>query len=691
MELNLDDWVTNSNECFDINLYRSTNKNGPERLFDAFHPSYTYTVIEENETIAGYKNPSIQLDFRANDMKPQLKISFDQQLDLKKISPDLNQIDLSPELFREYLPETINEAAAPAPAEWKPPGERQSSFSLHGKQYEIWKASMTDPEARRIWINMRLLNVSPYTLAGFSTSYRAWIFPTFEIARATKQLPSPAASVDGDGEKYTPPRLSQDPETFLFTDKLDLLQTPSRERISQFLVLPPYQGRLLGTRLYDHVFQDLATKPFIYEIPVEDPSEAFDAMRDYGDITYLRALLAFQKLSIASNIPPESLRKDSPIPRDQILGNGIDLEQLRKETKIVSRQFYRMVELHLLSTIPPNNRSRSRITRKAKSSNENDRRYYFWRLALKHRIYSQNADALDQMEDSAERVEKLESAVDSQQEEFEERLEGLEKRLSLAADDAAVPSARTKRKRAVAPGIVKAKLVRSSTKFANQILQHKDPTMANRQFNIAVLISGNGSNLQALIDACASGALPNTRITHVISNRKAAYGLERAAKASIPTTYHNLVPYKKQHPSDIDLARQQYDADLAKIILESTPRPDLIVCAGWMHIVTPAFLTPIAAAGIKIINLHPALPGEFAGAGAIERAWKAGQEDGLKRTGVMIHEVIAEVDAGDAVVTQEVELREGEALEALEERIHEVEHGLIVEGTRRVLGRIGGL
>lgn len=108
-----------------------------------------------------------------------------------------------------------------------------------------------------------------------------------------------------------------------------------------------------------------------------------------------------------------------------------------------------------------------------------------------------------------------------------------------------------------------------------------------------------------------------------------------------------------------------------------------------MHIVTTAFLSPIAEAGIKIINLHPALPGEFAGAKAIERAWTAGKEDGLKRTGVMIHEVIAEVDAGDAIVTQEVELKEGETLDGLEERIHAVEHGLIVEGTRRVLGSLG--
>jgi phosphoribosylglycinamide formyltransferase len=168
-------------------------------------------------------------------------------------------------------------------------------------------------------------------------------------------------------------------------------------------------------------------------------------------------------------------------------------------------------------------------------------------------------------------------------------------------------------------------------------------------------------------------------------SRKAAYGLERATKASIPTTYHNLVPYKKQHPESIDTARTQYDADLASIILALSPKPSLIVCAGWMHIVTPSFLTPITAAGIKIINLHPALPGEFAGAGAIERAWRAGREEGLKRTGVMIHEVIAEVDAGEAIVTRQVELKEGEGLEELETRMHGVEHGLIVDGTRKAL------
>lgn len=91
-----------------------------------------------------------------------------------------------------------------------------------------------------------------------------------------------------------------------------------------------------------------------------------------------------------------------------------------------------------------------------------------------------------------------------------------------------------------------------------------------------------------------------------------------------------------------------------------------------------------------MINLHPALPGEFAGAGAIERAWEAGRRGELARTGVMVHEVIAEVDAGACVVSEEVELREGESLEGLEGRIHGVEHGLIVEGARRVLEGWGG-
>ena len=211
---------------------------------------------------------------------------------------------------------------------------------------------------------------------------------------------------------------------------------------------------------------------------------------------------------------------------------------------------------------------------------------------------------------------------------------------------------------------------------------------------ILVLISGTGTNLQALIDATST---PPSRIQanicHVIANLgvKAKPGLERAKRAGIPTTVRTLKSYRDQVPSqypDQGVARESYDADLADYILNKIQRPDLIVCAGWMHILAPAFLTPIKAAGIPIINLHPALPGAFNGAHAIERAWNAFQEGKITKTGVMIHYVIEEVDEGQPIVVKEIDIHPDESLESLESRIHIVEHEAIVEGTNIALATL---
>ncbi|RPB01071.1 phosphoribosylglycinamide formyltransferase [Choiromyces venosus 120613-1] len=201
---------------------------------------------------------------------------------------------------------------------------------------------------------------------------------------------------------------------------------------------------------------------------------------------------------------------------------------------------------------------------------------------------------------------------------------------------------------------------------------------------VLVLISGNGSNLQALIDA--SRANPPTldaAIIHVISNKKAAYGLKRAADAGISSTYHNLLAYKKKNPNNPQEAREAYDADLAKLILAQTP--DLVVCAGWMHILSPTALKPLKEAGVDIINLHPALPGQFDGANAIDRAYEAFQRGEITKTGIMIHHVITAVDRGAPIIVREIEMIKGESLEDLENRIHAVEHIEIVNGTRMAL------
>ena len=222
---------------------------------------------------------------------------------------------------------------------------------------------------------------------------------------------------------------------------------------------------------------------------------------------------------------------------------------------------------------------------------------------------------------------------------------------------------------------------------------------ASTSFNMTVLISGSGTNLQALIDACGQNptsedrlvprrVLPNASVSHVISNKKDAKGLDRAKQAGIYTTYHNIVAYKQKYPdteAGVKAARKHYDSDLAQKILTHVPCPDLVVCAGWMHILSPGFISALACANVPIINLHPALPGQFDGANAIERAYEAFQRGQISKTGVMVHYVIDEVDRGAPVMVKEVAMKSDESKADLEERIHSTEWKLIVEATGKVL------
>ncbi|KIK91243.1 hypothetical protein PAXRUDRAFT_831000 [Paxillus rubicundulus Ve08.2h10] len=206
---------------------------------------------------------------------------------------------------------------------------------------------------------------------------------------------------------------------------------------------------------------------------------------------------------------------------------------------------------------------------------------------------------------------------------------------------------------------------------------------------IAVLISGSGTNLQALIDAAGTPRLPNAQIVLVLSNRKAAKGLERAAAAvpPIPTAYLALQPYLRTHPG---ATREAYDVAVARAVVGVSP--DVVVLAGWMHIVSQGFLDVLRARDgreIPVINVHPALPAQFDGANAMVRGFEAFQRGEVHRLGVMVHRVIAEVDRGAPVIVREVEVAKGEDLEAdYELRMHKVEWEIIVEGTKMVLDEV---
>jgi histone acetyltransferase 1 len=496
-----------ANDAFSLNLVRPDGKaDNRQRVFEEpFHPEFTYDIFGEEEQVFGYTDLELDLDFRANDLKPSLRISYGEKW---KPVGETKAMDLNA-MLREALPEcmsillsfdlgvsqegndrlTFADAFEGAPdytlgpdatdSSWKPPGKLLHSYTLHGREFEIWSASLADPVAKEIFRRMQIFvsfyieggtrqklddaawtmerwtlfltyeitplkeacGVSPYTIVGFATSYRLWIFPTAEIMKATSKASNGNAS-------YIPPPVAIDIETSEYLEPYDPLSAQSRERISQFVILPPYQKTSHGSHLYNAMFASFIATPNIYEITVEDPNEAFDDMRDYCDILYLRSLPEFAALSLPSTIPASHLVKDAKIPTDLILGPEEIRTALRHKSKISPRQFKRVLEMQLLSGIPPRHRSTNRITRKEKSADENDRWYYFWRLALKERLFLHNVDSLMQL-DADERVEKVEETAKGVQADYERLLEGVEKRVKWAAQEAfaSTPSSNAKWKR----------------------------------------------------------------------------------------------------------------------------------------------------------------------------------------------------------------------------------------------------
>ena len=191
---------------------------------------------------------------------------------------------------------------------------------------------------------------------------------------------------------------------------------------------------------------------------------------------------------------------------------------------------------------------------------------------------------------------------------------------------------------------------------------------------IGVLISGRGSNLQAIIDAAARGEITG-RIAVVISNKADAYGLERARKAGIEAM---CIPSKGK-------SRSEFERELAEA-LESRG-VELVCLAGFMRVLTPYFIRRFKR---QIINIHPALLPAFPGENAQGQAF----DYGVKVSGCTVHFVDEGVDTGQVILQIPVELREDDTAETLSARILEQEHKafpraiqLFAEGRLQVVGR----
>src|SRR6056297_865861 len=191
-----------------------------------------------------------------------------------------------------------------------------------------------------------------------------------------------------------------------------------------------------------------------------------------------------------------------------------------------------------------------------------------------------------------------------------------------------------------------------------------------RPKRLVVLVSGSGSNLQAIIDACTSKRL-RADVVAVVSNKSDVFALQRADTAGVPAVHVGV------HPGE---ERADYDARLADVVAGFDP--DLVVLAGWMRILTMSFLGWFPQ---RVVNLHPALPGELPGTGAIERAWDEAVVGTRTSTGVMVHLVPDEgVDDGPVLGTTRLHIDVEAAFEAFEADVHAAERRLPVDTLRQL-------
>jgi phosphoribosylglycinamide formyltransferase-1 len=182
---------------------------------------------------------------------------------------------------------------------------------------------------------------------------------------------------------------------------------------------------------------------------------------------------------------------------------------------------------------------------------------------------------------------------------------------------------------------------------------------------IGVLISGRGTNLQALIDAARAGRLGG-EIGVVVSNVESAAGLDRARRAGIPTAFRD---HRGRH-------RDEFDREIASILRHHAV--ELVCLAGYMRLLSPEF---VGAFSGRILNVHPSLLPAFPGLEAQRQAL----EHGVKVSGATVHIVDEGLDSGPIVLQEAVAVRDDDGVESLSARILEAEHRIYPEAGRRLL------
>ncbi|KAF8976442.1 histone acetyltransferase 1 [Entomortierella lignicola] len=366
----LKQWVTNSSDAVNIRLVRAVPSNGDEEEDEditEFNPVYTYPIFGEQEQIFGYKDLIINLEFASGSLASCFSMGY------KDKKPTADKIYAT---MKDFLPTDIidnhdlfTQIAQRDYKEFKPMGTKVGEYTSNSEGaedsvFEFYQAKFDTP--RFLEYHKRLQCFATFFIEGASfiedTDEKWEIRLLFERVNENGQ---DTYNIVGYCTMYP---------YFYYPDQI-------RMRISQFLILPPYQQQGHGSRMYRSLYDDFCSRKEIREMTVEDPNDDFSDLRDKNDMKHLTAKGVFKDLQ-------------TPIRADRI-------EQVAKAFKLTKRQVARCFELALLRNLDKRNKSQ----------------YKAFRLQVKERLYKHNAEALATL-DKSERIEKLHETFQSVEEDY---------------------------------------------------------------------------------------------------------------------------------------------------------------------------------------------------------------------------------------------------------------------------------
>ncbi|KAG6332244.1 hypothetical protein ID866_6845 [Astraeus odoratus] len=415
------DWTANSNEALTLSLVRAQEDQKvlhDGESYEGFHPAFTYPIYGEDEKIYGYQDLLIDLRFASGSLVQFLSVSYAKKLDASSTVDDVENI------LKEFIPPEYetDEAKFLTRVEedaisFKPIGNLLHSYkrSLRTKptsstpkqgenavEYEVYHATLDDPGFREYHRRMQIF-ILLYIEAGsyINEEEEGWEFVVLYEKR--KRIDgTPVYHFVGYSSLYN---------FYCFPEKVRL-------RLSQFVILPPYQRQGHGSELYTAIYNYVLSRPTISELTVEDPAEAFEDLRDRNDIRMLLAHEQFMQEGFGdANLTGshgggrvvKAKSRARTVGTSGNKGKGrmgppVDkswAERWRKDLKIAGRQFHRLVEMLILLHLDPTD------TRAAKA----------FRLQVKERLYRFNFEVLAQLE-KEERLEKLEETFLSVREDY---------------------------------------------------------------------------------------------------------------------------------------------------------------------------------------------------------------------------------------------------------------------------------